>query len=102
MDVPLVSAEGQLTDVQLSPSLFESQELVSARTRSIELRKTWSSILFWTGAGVLATGMYLLVQSVEGPHALRPEFRRDAIITCSTAVGLLGGGVAFGISADSD
>lgn len=100
LDVPLMTAEGQLTDVQLSAPFVDLG--VAQKARSAELKKTWSTVLFWTGAGVLATGMYMLVQSVQGPEPYRPVFGRDAMITCSAAVGLLGGGVALGISADSD
>lgn len=89
---PLISAE---PDVMITVTRAPNTETMS-------VSRTASEVLFWTGMGVLAGGVYLIVQSVNGPVPLRPTFNNQAIISCSTAIGLISGGLGIGFFAGED
>ena len=99
-DAPLLNAEVSMPAVGgrgISSALFV-QRLSSIQR--VERKRTWGQVLFWTGAGILASSMYLLVQSAQGPEQMRPMFGRQAVVTSGAGVALLAGGVGLNISAD--
>lgn len=102
-DAPLVDAE--ISNPSYRPQLTAEALLAEAMIDSadrVERKRTWGAVLFWTGAGILASGMYLIVQSAQGPEPLRPMFGRQAVFTSTAGVALLAGGVGLNISADYD
>jgi hypothetical protein len=104
-DAPLVNADVQLPSVGgrvvKSASLWNPVVQLETEIR-VERKRTWGAVLFWTGAGIIASGMYLIVQSAQGPEPLRPMFGRQAVVTSTAGVALLAGGVGLNISADYD
>lgn len=104
-DAPLVNADVQLPSVGnrvRSSAIFAPVVTQVETAERIERKRTWGAVLFWTGAGILASGMYLIVQSAQGPEPMRPMFGKQAVVTSTAGVALLAGGVGLNISADYD
>ena len=104
-DAPLLPAESSLrakTQALTAESVLAEAMANMDTGDRIERKRTWGAVLFWTGAGILASGMFLIVQSAQGPEPLRPMFGRQAVVTSTAGVALLAGGVGLNISADYD
>lgn len=106
-DAPLVNADVSLPSAggrKPAPreAIMQELERELSPMERVERKRTWGAVLFWTGAGVLASGMYLIVQSAQGPEPMRPMFGRQAVVTSTAGVALLAGGVGLNISADYD